>query len=52
MKLNAIKSWATGSVLSALMVPSVASAEHSHFPHSEWTLNLAESDMGEGPKLK
>jgi hypothetical protein len=52
MKRNAIKSWTAGSVLGALMMPSVASAAHSHFPHSEWTLNLAESDLGKGPKLK
>ncbi len=35
-----------------LLCVSPAFAGHSHFPNSEWTLDLAKSDLGQGPHLR
>jgi len=35
-----------------LCVARTADAGHSHFPNSEWTLNIAKSDLGQGPNVK
>jgi hypothetical protein len=41
-----------GTIILALCISPAALAGHSHFPNSEWTLNLAKSNLGQGPSVK
>jgi hypothetical protein len=52
MKMRISSISLSGLVTLALCGTPAALAGHSHFPNSEWTLNLEKSDLGVGPHLK